>query len=144
PARYACCFGEHEEASPWEPLHVEHGFARGDSTVAAFPGEPLIVVADTQSRKAPDVLATITRTLEVVGNHTLTNLGDVLIVFAPEHAQVIGDDRWSKADVRRYLWERLGGKFRAAENFRLLVAGGHPGGRTPVLDRPAVPHSPPA
>src|SRR2546429_2749929 len=33
PARYACCFGEHEEASPWEPLHVEHGFAPGESTV---------------------------------------------------------------------------------------------------------------
>jgi len=144
PARYACCFGEHEEASPWEPLHVEHGFARGDSTVAAFPGEPLIVVADTQSRKAPDVLATITRTLEVVGNHTLTNLGDVLIVFAPEHAQVIGDDRWSKADVRRYLWERLGGKFRAAENFRLLVAGGTAGRFTALIPGWPFPNAPTA
>ena len=22
PGCYACCFGEHEEASPWEPLHI--------------------------------------------------------------------------------------------------------------------------
>ena len=26
-------FAENEEASPWEPLHVSHGFAPGDSTV---------------------------------------------------------------------------------------------------------------
>ncbi len=144
PARYACCFGEHEEASPWEPLHVEHGFAPGESTVAAFPGEPLVVVADTQSRKAADVLATITRTLEVVGNHTLRNLGDVLIVFAPEHAQVIGDDGWSKADVRDYLWERLRGKFRAPENFRLLVAGGTAGRFTALIPGWPFPNAPTA
>jgi len=122
PARYACCFG----------------------TVAAFPGEPLVVVADTQSRKAADVLATITRTLEVVGNHTLRNLGDVLIVFAPEHAQVIGDDGWSKADVRDYLWERLRGKFRAPENFRLLVAGGTAGRFTALIPGWPFPNAPTA
>src|SRR5438876_1137378 len=144
PARYACCFGEHEEASPWEPLHVEHGFAPGESTVAAFPGEPLVVVADTQSRKAADVLATITRTLEVVGNHTLRNLGDVLIVFAPEHAQVIGDDGWSKADARDYFWERLRGKFRAPENFRLLVAGGTAGRFTALIPGWPFPNAPTA
>jgi hypothetical protein len=141
-ARYACCFGEHEEASPWEPLHVEHGFARDESTVAAFPGEPLLVVADTQSRTAPDVLSTITRTLEIVGSHKLRNLGDVLIVFAPEHAQVVGGDGWSKADVRRYLWERLGGKFRAPENFRLLVAGGTAGRFTALIPGWPFPNAP--
>src|SRR5207247_1922691 len=26
PGRYSYCIGEHEEASPWEPLSVEHGF----------------------------------------------------------------------------------------------------------------------
>ena len=112
--------------------------------MAAFPGEPLVVVADTQSRKAADVLATITRTLEVVGNHTLRNLGDVLIVFAPEHAQVIGDDGWSKADVRDYLWERLRGKFRAPENFRLLVAGGTAGRFTALIPGWPFPNAPTA
>ena len=142
PARYACCFGEHQEASPWEPLHVEHGFARDESTVAAFPGEPLIVVGDTQSRTASDVLSTIIRTLEIVGSRKLSNLGDVLIVFAPEHAQVIGGDGWSKADVRRYLWDRLGGKFRAPENFRLLVAGGTAGRFTALIPGWPFPNAP--
>ena len=30
--------GENEEASPWEPLHVEHGFKPGESTVSLFRG----------------------------------------------------------------------------------------------------------
>src|SRR5207249_2712899 len=29
PGRYSYCIGEHEDASPWEPLSVEHGFAAG-------------------------------------------------------------------------------------------------------------------
>jgi hypothetical protein len=32
------CFAENEEASPWEPLHVQHGFKAGDSCVSAFGG----------------------------------------------------------------------------------------------------------
>ncbi len=32
-AKYACCFAENEEDSPWEPLHVERGFPRDASTV---------------------------------------------------------------------------------------------------------------
>jgi hypothetical protein len=31
-------FAENEERSPWEPFHVQHGFAPGDSTVSVFTG----------------------------------------------------------------------------------------------------------
>ncbi|PYO29982.1 MAG: thiol-disulfide oxidoreductase, partial [Candidatus Rokuibacteriota bacterium] len=33
PGRYTYCIGEHEEVSPWEPLHVERGHRREESTV---------------------------------------------------------------------------------------------------------------
>jgi hypothetical protein len=33
-----CCFAENEEASPWEPLHVQHGFEHDASVVSAFQG----------------------------------------------------------------------------------------------------------
>src|SRR5262249_61758549 len=39
PGRYTYCIGEYEEASPWEPLSVERGFASTDSTVTLFSGE---------------------------------------------------------------------------------------------------------
>src|SRR5262249_57053802 len=32
------CFAENEEASPWQPLHVQHGFTDTDSCVSAFGG----------------------------------------------------------------------------------------------------------
>jgi hypothetical protein len=31
-------FAENEERSPWEPFHVQHGFAPGDSAVSVFSG----------------------------------------------------------------------------------------------------------
>src|SRR5262249_61292827 len=33
PGKYSFCCGENEEASPWDPLHVERGHGRGVSTV---------------------------------------------------------------------------------------------------------------
>jgi hypothetical protein len=140
PGRYACCFGEHEEASPWPPLHVEHGFAPDDSTVAALPGEPLQAVVDGQSRTAADVLDTVARSLEVVASHRTASLGDTLLLVSPMHARTIAADGWSKADVRRYLWERLEArrqgpapKFRAPEHLKLVVAGGAAGPFTALI-----------
>jgi hypothetical protein len=140
PGRYACCFGEHEEASPWPPLHVEHGFAPDDGTVAALPGEPLQAVVDGQSRTAADVLDTVARSLEVVASHRTASLGDTLLLVSPMHARTIAADGWSKADVRQYLRERLEArrqgpapKFRAPEHLKLVVAGGAAGPFTALI-----------
>jgi hypothetical protein len=35
---YNATFAENEAASPWEPLHVQHGYAATDSTVSLFLG----------------------------------------------------------------------------------------------------------
>jgi hypothetical protein len=107
PGRYSYCIGEWEEQSPWEPLHVERGFAAGDSTIAAFAGEPLLVVTAPRSRTAEDLLFTVARSMESIGHHKLTGLGDTLVVLAPEHARVVAGDGWSKARVREFLWGLL-------------------------------------
>jgi len=136
PGRYSYCIGENEEASPWEPLHVEHGFGATDSTVAAMAAETLQVVADTQHRTARDVLATIARSGAVIASDGHAGLTDTLLVIGPEHARTIGADGWSKADVREFLWAetraRVDGalvpKFLAPEHLHIVVAGG-PAGR---------------
>ncbi|MFQ5897908.1 MAG: hypothetical protein ACE5JN_06635 [Candidatus Methylomirabilia bacterium] len=107
PGRYTYCIGENEEANPWEPLHVEHGFAHSDSTVAAFAGEAPHGIYDHRSRTARDLLATVARSVEVIWHHKATALGDTLIVLSPEHAHTVAGDGWSKADIQRFLWERL-------------------------------------
>jgi hypothetical protein len=133
--RYTYCIGEYEEESPWEPLHVEHGFAAGDSTVSVLAAEAPQVVADVRSRTARDVLTTIARSGEAIANHAVGGLGDTLLVVGPEHVRTIAADGWSKTDVRVFLWERMraeadGGhipKFRDAANIKLVVAGGTAG-----------------
>jgi hypothetical protein len=107
PGRYSYCIGEWEEQSPWAPLHVDYGFAPDDSTIAAFAGEPLLTVTASRSRTAEEVLATVARSMETIGHHKLTGLGDTLVVLAPEHAHVVAGDGWSKERVREFLWQRL-------------------------------------
>jgi hypothetical protein len=135
PGRYSYCIGENEEVSPWEPLHVEHGFGAGDSTVAAMAAETLQVVADTQHRTAREVLATIARSGSVIASDGHAGLTDTLLVIGPEHARTIAGDGWSKADMRAFLWEetraRVNGasvaKFREPRHLHLVVAGGGAG-----------------
>src|SRR5436853_3105920 len=52
PGRYTYCIGEREEASPWESLAVEHGFAPGDSTGAVLAADARLGVYDQRSRTA--------------------------------------------------------------------------------------------
>src|SRR2546427_4842503 len=107
PGRYTYCIGEHEEASPWASLAVEHGFAPGDDTVALLGADAPITVYDQRSRTAPDVLATVAASMAVIEHHKMTHWGDTLLVFSPEHAAVVAGDGWSKDDVRRVLVVRL-------------------------------------
>jgi hypothetical protein len=107
PGRYTYCIGEHEEASPWEPLAVEHGFAAGESTVAVLAADAPLGVYDQRSRTPEDLLATLAASLAVVAHHKMTHWGDTLLVLSPEHAALVGRAGWTKTDVRRWLWKRL-------------------------------------
>jgi hypothetical protein len=135
PGRYSYCIGEHEEASPWEPLHVERGFAPGDSTVAVLAAEAPQIVANPTGRTARDILRTVARAGVAIANPDLAPLGDTLLVIGPEHATTIAGDGWSKDDVRRFVWEharvRVDGvdtpKFREPESLTIVVAGGTAG-----------------
>ena len=108
PGRYTYCIGEHEEASPWEPLHVERGFAREESTVTVFSGEGPFIVNDHLSRTAPQLLASLGWSAAGLWNHKSFPLyGHTLWVIGPEHAKTIGDEGWSKARVKQYLYETI-------------------------------------
>jgi hypothetical protein len=158
PGRYTYCIGEREEESPWEPLHVEHGFAATDSTVAVLAAEAPQIVVDARSRSARDVLTTIARSGEAIASHAIADLGDTLLVISPEHVRTIAADGWSKADVRAFLWERTRAevdgarvaKFREPGALHIVVAGGTAGRFSawvpdrpfpPALTRPASAHS---
>jgi hypothetical protein len=133
--RYTYCIGEHEEASPWEPLSVEHGFAAADSTVALLAAEAPQVVVNGAARTARDVLTTVARSGEVIASAEVAGLGDTLLVIAPMHARTIAGDGWSKADVRAFVCEHttvtVNGarrpKFADPARVHIVVAGGTAG-----------------
>ncbi|MBI2909504.1 MAG: hypothetical protein HYX92_17805 [Chloroflexi bacterium] len=112
PNKYSMCMGENEEASPWEPLHVERGFDRNTSTVTAFPCESFSNVAD-QVHFVPEQLLDIFAHTANEPNSTawswlLPNKPgwnrENLIVFCPEHAQILGKAGWTKEQVRRLMF----------------------------------------
>jgi hypothetical protein len=108
PGRYTYCIGEYEEASPWEPLHVERGFAPTESTVTLFSGEGPFTINDHLSRSASQLAASLGWSAAGIWNHKSFPLyGHTLFVIGPEHARTLGEERWSKQDFRRFLYDTI-------------------------------------
>ncbi len=108
PGRYTYCIGEYEEASPWEPLSVERGFAPTDSTVTLFSGEGPFTINDHLSRSASQLAASLGWSAAGIWNHKSFPLyGHTLFVIGPEHARTLGEERWSKQDFRRFLYDTI-------------------------------------
>lgn len=106
PMKFTMCFAEHEERNPWEPLHVERGFAASDSVVTVFTmtsGPTLIV--DQDSRKASQLAGSFGLTLESAFHPKAHFATEVLLVVCPEHVDTLVRDGYSKADIRARIQE---------------------------------------
>ncbi len=100
PGKYSICIGENEEASPWEPLHVERGFDRNASTVTAISADGTVRASDLDSTKAVGILTNFAQRMEGPSGP------EAIMVICPEHAKIIAGDGYSKADVKKFVWER--------------------------------------
>lgn len=106
PMKFTMCFAEHEERSPWEPLHVERGFQPDDSVVTVFTmtsGPTLIV--DQDSRKASQLAGSFGLSLEAAFHPKAHFATDALLVVCPEHVDTLIRDGYSKADIRARIQE---------------------------------------
>ncbi|MBN1227895.1 MAG: thiol-disulfide oxidoreductase [Deltaproteobacteria bacterium] len=104
----ATVVGENEEASPWEPYHVERGFDLNDNVVTLSGGAPPNVNWDHASNNAIDLAENLA--LLIAGTGTgggcLSSSREGFLVLAPEHAQTIAADGWTKDDLREFLWDK--------------------------------------
>ena len=94
PCKYSFVTAENEEDSPWEPLHVEYGFNREDSTVSvSFPNNfRQGSGGDGDSRGIiRGLLAGIT--------------GPGAFTLEPGQAQILARDGWKKKEVKEFLCE---------------------------------------
>ena len=106
PAKYAFCFGENEEESPWEPFHVRQGFAASDSVVTAIPSEAPHNINDHASTTGDGILTTIAGTISQPGANAIYCNAPIFLILGPEHAQTLHRDGWSIADMQQDLYDR--------------------------------------
>jgi hypothetical protein len=100
PGKYTLCIAENEEASPWEPLHVERGFQANTSTITVISADGSARASDLDSTTAEGVLTNFAYRMEGPSGP------EAIMVICPEHARIIAADGFSKQDVKKFVWER--------------------------------------
>lgn len=107
PGRYGMCIGEREEASRWEPYHVEQGFDPGESTVTVVSPcgvHPLECTDDS----AEDLLASLSGALHaplLINVFPWWGLGEMVLIMCPDHVRILSEAGFSKQDVKQYLYD---------------------------------------
>ena len=135
PGRWSICLGENEEMSPWEPLSVAGGLAPGVDAVSAVLIRTCEYVDNRQTDSAEAVLRDLADTLARMGAYVGGAHSSGGLVLGPEHAQLLGNAGYTRADVQQWLFEH------AVRDRADLVAAGkiepaevcEPGGRFPML-----------
>jgi len=103
PGRYTYVMAENEAESPWTPLHVERiGCRPADSAVTVMAALAPIQFYNQLSNTAAGVLGTLCDTMRHPGQIGQPNY---CVVLAGEHMRTIAADNWSKADIRKFIFE---------------------------------------
>lgn len=132
---YPLCFtlAENEEECPWEPYHVEHGFAREDSTVTAGAtvtwGWPPAIYGTPDKTAAQSALEFLS--IEITKKPCLARFAErgpkgfrnmITILLAPPIAKSLAAAGYTKQRIREYLSENARVPFRELE---FLLKYGH-------------------
>lgn len=124
---------ENEAESPWDPYHVEHGFAKEDSTVTACAtvtwGWPPAIYGTSDKTAAQTALEFIS--LEVTKKPCLARLAErgpngfqnmITVMIAPPVAKSLAGEGYSKQKIREYLYEHAQVPYQELE---FLLKYGH-------------------
>lgn len=120
PGKYSLVLGEFEEESPWEPLSVERGFKKEDSTLTVFfPNNfGLSIPSQTSALGIAEGLVTM----------QMRSLSALVVI--PDHARILANEGWTKKKLKEFIVEksspgasRRGGGLKP-EDFIVVVAGG--------------------
>ena len=145
-ARFEHCIAENEEENPWQPLHVERGYAAETNVVTVIPACPAAMIDDNGgSQTAQELLRTLALSIPYVGNRNTNGEGQPLLILCPQHARMLANGGLSKADVKRYIWEHGRLPFGTIPrgnltNFSKKILdefdGGDPAAGVPIAEKP--------
>lgn len=93
PGKYSLVIGEDEEASPWEPLSVERGFAKDDNTVTVFFPNTFIQTVPVGT-DAQGILTTLS---DMVSSAMSS------VILIPSWARVLSNAGYTRQKVKEYL-----------------------------------------
>lgn len=109
PAKYTFCVAENEPASPWDPLHVERGFARDASVVTVVGTAGIVEVVDSCSRTPAELAQTFAQSMLIAGTAGGSGVlggGEPLIILPPEQAAFLAQAGCGKSELKQQIWQR--------------------------------------
>jgi hypothetical protein len=119
---------EAEEVSPWEPLHVERGFAAGQSVVTVIGCDAPLSISDHRSRTPEDLAHVLGWAAATAWSTNWWPLEEPSVfVICPEHAEMFRGAGWTKQRLRRFMFEavrRPAGQLRRGETTPAVHAAG--------------------
>lgn len=105
PGKFTFCCAENEDGHPWQPLHVERGFAATDSTVTVVGAEGTMNM-NTHAKTAEELARVIAETMIHPPSNEYVHGGEPWFIIGSEHAEIFRRAGWDKATVKRELWRR--------------------------------------
>ena len=98
PGKYTMVIAENEEDSPWEPLHVEHGFNKEDNTVSLFFPQSYSQLMSYGSDDKGILSSVIYNIIPGVR-------GLFCFLLNPSHAKALASKGWSKKEIANFISE---------------------------------------
>jgi hypothetical protein len=102
--KFIACIAENEQASPWDPYHVDKGFKAEESTVTVFVGDGELDVQDQGNTSAEGLL----KNLAYGATFGTRTLGDshgreTLILIPPDVARPVGAQGFTKQGTKQFI-----------------------------------------
>ncbi|MGH8663643.1 MAG: hypothetical protein ACREUX_05200 [Burkholderiales bacterium] len=110
----------------WAPYSVDRGFAAGDNVVTVqsvvVVSPPIYTGSDDPKEHARVLADVVGQTCSYWSPVAMTySRYDPLIVMGPSIAKVFADHRWSKADIRQYLYDNTWITAEDAERYAYYI-----------------------
>lgn len=121
PGKLGLCIAENEEASPWEPLHLERGFAADDSVVTVHLARSTLAVENRTSAEPEQVLLTIADAMSYAG---AAGCSAATVVLGPEHAELLAGVGWTRETAKQFLYAHWGRPLAELQRFGLAEGDG--------------------
>jgi hypothetical protein len=124
PGKYTTVLAENEDESPWEPLHVEHGFNKGEGTITVASGNAFrIVTANGTDDKG--ILSAVVQALAGESNASF------YLILPPQYARTLADSGWTKKGIEDFFLTAIPGNrdpgtpnIFLTRGVQIVVAGG--------------------